>query len=114
MLKMCRRFKHVMSVGQYFAVRSWNFGFSRMNAMLNDLERTQQNEVFPCDFTVLDWDDYISSYVVGIRTNILKDSLDTLPEARKKVQRYASKLTIFYDKITNCFFLLLDYIGFSA
>lgn len=34
------------------------------------------------------WDDYMKTFVQGIRTFIFKDTPDTIPKAKKRMSRY--------------------------
>jgi fatty acyl-CoA reductase len=47
----------------------------------------QDKSMFDTDVSHMDWDKYVKYYMLGIRKFILKDSNDTIPSARKKLQK---------------------------
>jgi fatty acyl-CoA reductase len=51
------------------------------------LMRDAQDKTFDFDVSQINWDQYVKHYVLGIRKYILKDSSDTIPSARKKLQK---------------------------
>lgn len=61
------------------------------NERWNELERkltTKDRELFFSDIKDVVWDTYFRTYILGIRTCLLKDPIETLPEARRKWRRY--------------------------
>lgn len=47
----------------------------------------RDREIFFCNLKELDWDEFFQFYCLGIRRYIIKDSDDTIPEARVKFVR---------------------------
>lgn len=76
-----------MDVLNYFATQEWKFTNDRLHALMIKLT-SKDRENFFCDIRDLDWNVYFETYISGIRVYLIKDPLDTLPQARIKWQRY--------------------------
>lgn len=87
MLRIIRRFKIMAQTGEFFALHQWNFASENLLGLQEAMEHPYDCEVFNVDITGLDWDSYIKKYILGIRKYILKDPIDTIPIAQKKLQR---------------------------
>ncbi|XP_046837361.1 fatty acyl-CoA reductase wat-like [Vespa crabro] len=70
----------------YFSTTEWNLTNERWDELTKNL-KSADDELFFCNMKKLDWDSYFQTYILGIRTYILKDSIDTLPQAHIKWQR---------------------------
>lgn len=84
MLKISRRFQMAAKTGEFFALHEWKFHSDNVQALMRD---SQDKEVFDVDVSKMDWDQYVKHYMLGIRKFILKDSSDTLPGAKIKLQK---------------------------
>ncbi|KAG8225251.1 hypothetical protein J437_LFUL008789 [Ladona fulva] len=86
MVKVCKRFKMAAKTGEFFSLHEWEFegnGVSSVNCCMPSSDK----KVFPLDVSRLDWNDYVRSYVLGIRKYVLKDPMETLNKARQKLKR---------------------------
>ena len=52
---------------------------------LNESMSAVDRHIFDCDVRRIDWPSYLEAYVRGIRQFILKESLSTLPSAKRKL-----------------------------
>jgi len=43
-------------------------------------------QIFDCDVRSLDWPEYLKVYALGVRLFVLKEDLDTLPAAKRKLK----------------------------
>uniref|UniRef100_T1I694 Fatty acyl-CoA reductase n=1 Tax=Rhodnius prolixus TaxID=13249 RepID=T1I694_RHOPR len=86
MLKLCKRFKMAAKTGEFFALHEWKFQCNNQKSLTEDLSPIDR-VVFHTDISKLQWDEYIKIYLLGIRKYVLKDSIDTLPSAMKKLNR---------------------------
>lgn len=87
-MKLARRFKMAAATGEYFANHEWQFGVSELTSLHNEASVASDASTFahwPGEFN---WESYIGSYMLGIRRFILKDSTESLPQARNKLKRY--------------------------
>ncbi|KAL6427492.1 hypothetical protein ACFW04_008770 [Cataglyphis niger] len=75
-----------MDVLNYFSTQEWKFTNDRLHALLIKLT-SKDRENFFCDIRDLDWNVYFETYISGIRIYLIKDPLDTLPQARLKWQK---------------------------
>lgn len=86
LLKIYKKIHKFMDVLNYFSTKQWSFGNERMCSLVNRLS-TKDKNLFFCDIKKLVWDTYFQTYLQGIRVYLIKDPLETLPEARIKWQR---------------------------
>ncbi|XP_044739879.1 putative fatty acyl-CoA reductase CG5065 [Chrysoperla carnea] len=97
MLKIAKKFKAAAKTGEFFALNEWHFHTKNIKSLIYDLRtHTSDHEEFECDITNgFEWDPYVKSYMLGIRKYVLKDDIDSLPNARKRLQRlyWAHKVT---------------------
>ncbi|XP_035741464.1 fatty acyl-CoA reductase wat-like isoform X1 [Vespa mandarinia] len=108
LLKMYKKIYTLVNIFNYFATTKFNFNNKRWNELLSKLT-TEDREFFFCDIRNLIWDTYFKNYILGIRMYILKDPIETLPQARMKWQRLywihqALKLFIV------CVFLMITWV----
>lgn len=83
-----------MNVIEYFSMREWFYQLDNINSVwieMNDRDK----EIFYFDMRKIDWDQFLEHYFRGIRQYLLKDPLDTVPEALKRWNRYY--LTTFFQ-----------------
>ena len=71
---------------EYFSTRQWRFRDENVRALLNSLT-SEDRTMFPFDPSQIVWLDYVEAYILGIRQFIFKETPDSLPQARKQIQR---------------------------
>lgn len=86
LLKVYKKIHRFMDVLNYFATQEWKFTNNRLQALITKLT-FKDREQFYCDIRNVDWNTYFETYIRGIRVYLIKDPLDTLPQARVKWQR---------------------------
>ncbi|KAK0079381.1 hypothetical protein PV325_001342 [Microctonus aethiopoides] len=86
LLKIYKKIHRFMDVLNYFSTKQWTFGNNRMNSLIKRLH-PKDKEIFFCNIKDLVWDTYFQTYLQGIRVYLIKDPLETLPEARVKWQK---------------------------
>jgi fatty acyl-CoA reductase len=84
MFKIAKRFQLAAKTGEFFSLHEWNFHRDNVSALMCD---AQDKATFDVDVSQMNWDQYVKHYMLGIRRYILKDSNDTIPSARKKLQK---------------------------
>lgn len=77
------KFSDVIS---YFSLQSWTFRDSSTRSLIKKMSKFDQS-LFQFDMSKLDWDKYFQKHVDGIRLYLIKDPIDTLPEARRRLQK---------------------------
>ncbi|KAI4499642.1 hypothetical protein M0802_005212 [Mischocyttarus mexicanus] len=99
-LKMYRKLHAMLDVLSYFSLNEWKFTNERMINVIKKLTVKDQI-LFYCDMKDLDWDSYFATYLLGIRLYVLKDPIETLPQARRnwrrKVGKQLTPIQKFYD-----------------
>lgn len=86
MMRICDKFKRAAKAGEFFALREWVFCCENQKRLINDMTEKDQN-IFITDVTQISWNDYFKHYMVGIRNYVLKDSMASLSNARRKLNR---------------------------
>ncbi|KAL2741587.1 fatty acyl-CoA reductase wat-like [Vespula squamosa] len=86
LLQIYNKIHKMSDVLGYFSTIEWNFTNERWNELMRKLT-SEDRELFFCDIKGLVWNIYFRSYVLGIREYILKDPIETLPQARIKRRR---------------------------
>jgi alcohol-forming fatty acyl-CoA reductase len=110
MMKIAKRFKMAADVGSYFVLHEWNFENKNVQRIIRAARETQLDaQEFDCDLQNLDWDTYIEKYMMGIRTFVLKDSVKTLPLARKRLQAIVWTKRVVQLVLIFVFYIILFY-----
>ncbi|XP_019879594.1 fatty acyl-CoA reductase wat-like [Aethina tumida] len=86
MLKVYRKIHKFSSVISYFCTRNWTFHSQRINRMIETMTPEDQ-EIFFCDLKKLNWAEYFTVYLKGIREYLIQDPMTTLNDARNKWKR---------------------------
>ncbi|XP_029665011.1 putative fatty acyl-CoA reductase CG5065 isoform X2 [Formica exsecta] len=117
MVRMAKRFKRSTKTGEFFAINEWKFSVDNMRELVESVKALGHCNDFNVDIRSLDWDTYLHQYVLGIRKYILKDDLDTLNNARRRLRRlnWVDKLTkLFGIFVLSVFVLRMILICWNA
>lgn len=87
-----------MEVLDDFTMKDWEFSNDNVNSLVDKLD-PKDRQIFPMDMREVVWDSFFQNYMRGIRLYLLKDSIDTLPQARIKFQRWL--FCLFNDETKN-------------
>lgn len=68
-------------------MHEWNFDTGNVMDLLKEVGSTKDGAEFNFDISSMNWDDYIKSYMFGIRKYVLKDNLDSMENAKKTVKK---------------------------
>lgn len=88
-----------LSVLQYYTTKTWDFRNERF-CQLNSKLSTQDQELFDICQEQINWEEYIRTYIYGMRTFMLNETEDSLPKARMLLRRLyildrVVKITLF-------------------
>ncbi|KAL3271477.1 hypothetical protein HHI36_021962 [Cryptolaemus montrouzieri] len=78
-----RKAHKFLDVIAYFAQKNWKFGSENMKNLLNNMNKKDQ-ELFPFDLRKVPISKVIREGIIGGRVYLLKDPLDTLPNAKRR------------------------------
>ncbi|XP_066585304.1 fatty acyl-CoA reductase wat-like [Prorops nasuta] len=100
LLKIYKKIHRFMDVLNYFTTKEWKFGNERLKSLVCKMSKEDRAN-FLCDMMEVDWDLFFQTYILGIRLYLIKDPMETLPQARVKWQRLywmhqALKLVLAY------------------
>uniref|UniRef100_A0A1B0D6L7 Fatty acyl-CoA reductase n=1 Tax=Phlebotomus papatasi TaxID=29031 RepID=A0A1B0D6L7_PHLPP len=87
MMKIAKRFQAAANTGEFFAMHEWIFDNGNFRQLMRTVKEAKDGQEFNCDMTNMDWDSYVESYMLGIRQFVLKDGLESMKKARKKLNR---------------------------
>jgi fatty acyl-CoA reductase len=86
MVKIQRRIQGGLSVLQYYTTKEWVFKNDIVKSLPESMTE-KDRETFYTDIKMVSWDDYIKQFVLGTRHYYLKEDPDTLPSARRHINR---------------------------
>lgn len=66
---------------QYYTTKEWTFKTDKFEALVSKLNKADA-EIFDMDTSQLNYEEYIRTYIVGIRNYMLGESDATIPRAR--------------------------------
>jgi hypothetical protein len=103
------KFSEVIS---YFSLQSWTFHDDNTRSLIKKMSKLDQS-LFKFDISKLNWIEYFKKHVLGIRLYIIKDTMDSVPEALKRTKKSVNTIrkTGHYFFITSNWWLL--FIFFS-
>ncbi|XP_065083365.1 putative fatty acyl-CoA reductase CG5065 [Ochlerotatus camptorhynchus] len=87
MAKIAKRFQKAADTGEFFAMHQWDFKSHNLRRLMHKVHRAKDGADFDFDMTHMDWDAYIERYMLGIRKFVLKDDLDSMEKARRKIRQ---------------------------
>ncbi|KAK7600949.1 hypothetical protein V9T40_008390 [Parthenolecanium corni] len=77
------RVHKLVEVLSYFSTREWKMTNDNVHFLWGRLSEADK-QLFNFDLNSIDWTDYFRIHCVGIRQFILKENVDTIPEAMKR------------------------------
>lgn len=101
MVKVQNKLGKAATCLEYFSTQQWRFRDDNVRHLIS-LLRPDDRQTFQFDVCAIDWPSYIESYVLGIRHFIFKENPESLPKARKELQKL-----FWIHKFSQLFTLLL-------
>lgn len=86
MVKMQKKINKEVDVLEFFATNEWNFEDSNVRALLRQMNKADRS-IFRVDTSAVEWEKYMEVYCLGIRHYLLKQKPESLPKARKYMQK---------------------------
>jgi len=74
-----------LSALDYYVTNQWTFHTNNLLKLIDVMSPGDQ-QIFDCDVRSLDWPEYLKVYALGVRLFVLKEDLDTLPAAKRKLK----------------------------
>jgi len=81
------RISQGLKILQYYTTRKWIFKNDNFKKLCNDMNDIDK-EMFCCDMSKINHEDYVRNYVIGIRQFIVKEKPEQLPKARSMLRKY--------------------------
>lgn len=82
LVRIYQKFDSAANVLKAFTSREWKFNNDNSQMLINEIMIEEDKKIFNCDVRGLDWNAYLRGYVFGVRKYLLKESDDSLEEAR--------------------------------
>lgn len=70
-------------------VREWKFVSNNPIQLLDEMS-PEDRRLFNFDVRDINWESYVTNYILGCRRFLLKDNIQTLPIAKRNLNRYSS------------------------
>ncbi|KAB0791210.1 hypothetical protein PPYR_03010 [Photinus pyralis] len=86
LLNIYKKIKENIHTLSYFTIRQWNFVNTNTRTLWMSLS-DEDKSLFQFNMNSFSWNSYIYSYVYGTRLYLLKEKVETLPQARKRLFR---------------------------
>lgn len=86
MLQMYKKIHKFSDLLTNFCMRGWQFSNKNTVGLWHKMNAADR-EIFPMSMSNVHWLSYMRTYIHGIRKYLLKDSDNTIEEARKKHRR---------------------------
>ncbi|XP_059607693.1 fatty acyl-CoA reductase wat-like isoform X2 [Phlebotomus argentipes] len=87
MVDIYKKIKKYCDVIFFFTHMKFTFSNANTEALWSRLGE-RDREIFFFDMASLDWDTYMNSTVMGIRQYLMKESPDTIPAAKRRLNRF--------------------------
>ncbi|KAL3270934.1 hypothetical protein HHI36_021439 [Cryptolaemus montrouzieri] len=84
LLSVYKKVHKLSDVLGFFCNRQWSFTDDNVVKLWNKLSE-EEKKLFSFDIASLDWWKYYKNYMIGLRKYIMKESIDTLESARKRL-----------------------------
>lgn len=102
-----RRFTNVIN---YFTIRKWSLPHNKINKLWQKFNE-KDKELFEIRMSTFDWDEFMENFLKGGRLYLAKESMDTLPEARRRYRRlviahWTIVSLVIAGMLYFCYFLL--------
>lgn len=110
MMKIARRFQRAANTGEFFAMHEWIFENDNQRILSQNVKQMADGNEFNCDISHMDWDSYVENYMLGIRKYVLKDGLESLMKARKKLKTLYILKRILQVFLLGLFLYFVHYI----
>ncbi|KAF5287179.1 hypothetical protein FQR65_LT12308 [Abscondita terminalis] len=104
--KMYGKLEKTVTLVSYFTTRQWLFKNDNTKNLLANLDE-EDRKIFGFNMKEIDWDAYASVYVKGARKYLLKESIETLPQARSKAFKLKLAHNLLVTVLLYLFFSLL-------
>ncbi|KAI4503261.1 hypothetical protein M0802_001483, partial [Mischocyttarus mexicanus] len=105
-LSMYRKLYVMSDVLSYFSLNEWKFTNEKWIEVIEKLD-AKDRALFYCDMNDVDWNIYFKSFLLGIRLYVMKDPVETIPQARRNYQRLYWIHQIFKFIIAYIFFTII-------
>lgn len=86
LLKTYKKIHKFANVISFFCTNEWEFTNPNVQQLWSNLN-SEDKKLFYFDMETLDWEEYITEYMTGMRVYLFKDELSTAAAARKKWKR---------------------------
>uniref|UniRef100_A0A1B0CS62 Fatty acyl-CoA reductase n=1 Tax=Lutzomyia longipalpis TaxID=7200 RepID=A0A1B0CS62_LUTLO len=83
--KILTKYNDAMNECRFFSTRQWSFQNGNVKELINSMNSDDQKR-FNINLCKFSWDKYIENYVLGFRTYLLKQSIESLPQSRQKTR----------------------------
>ncbi|XP_046146108.1 putative fatty acyl-CoA reductase CG5065 [Osmia bicornis bicornis] len=101
MMKLMNRVQRFAEASEYFTMHEWHFHRDNLYELAKKVKSLKDSNNFVVISEDLNWESYLRSYILGIRTFIQKDTPETLKTARNRLhvlywlRRFTQVFSIF-------------------
>ncbi|XP_071054447.1 putative fatty acyl-CoA reductase CG5065 [Onthophagus taurus] len=81
-----RKVSKGLNILNYYSSKKWNFEHNKIKMIASKLSKND-GEIFNCDLISINWNDYFSNYILGIRKYVMHESSTSIPKAKRLLFR---------------------------
>nr|XP_012145005.1 PREDICTED: fatty acyl-CoA reductase 1-like [Megachile rotundata] len=104
-LRLMMRVARFNSSLYFFLYNVWTVEVENTQNILVHMNKADYEE-FPFDLERLDWDKFMCDFCFGVKTYLMKDTTDSIPEARKTFRSFM----ILHYTVCTCFFIFAMFL----
>ncbi|XP_058834139.1 fatty acyl-CoA reductase wat-like [Topomyia yanbarensis] len=113
-LKLYRKVHKFSEVLSFFTNNEWDFRNEHYHKVMSQMT-TDDHRFFPCDMKHIDWVEFLTNNLRGLRMYIMKEKWDNLEQARKKYRKqwlaHRLLLVFYYAVVIFIVYKLLQAVG---
>lgn len=86
----------------YFGTNNWGFKDDNVLDLWQQLS-VEDKTIYPFDIAGMDWDQHAQNHILGLRVHVVKDPIESLTKARRRMLRYAFVLVSGFQTLIAFF-----------
>ncbi|KAF5291770.1 hypothetical protein FQA39_LY14258 [Lamprigera yunnana] len=109
-VKGSQKIGKLLNVLSYFSIRDWSFHDTNTRKLWNGLNKTDQS-LYLFDVDMIDWNSYFKDFAIGGRKYLIKENINTIPEAKAKRLKLA---IVHYSLIVFLSLILFQVVSWTC
>lgn len=86
-LKLAKGIHNFMNRAEWVMMEQWRFKSDQMRQLVEKVRTAEDGQEFDCDFSQMNWSEYMRDYLMGIRKYLLRREEESAEEAKRRATR---------------------------